>query len=85
MHEFDLTIQTRHIFSGGESSWPARLKHKASPPSLDYLLVFLAGRESQAKFAASKAAQNGFQKTAILDTGLEGFGQSLLSQVKIST
>ena len=68
--------------AGGKSSWPARLREKAAPPSRDYLLVFVGDGEEQPRIAAAAAAARGFQRTAVLEGGLESFSNShLLAQV----
>ena len=67
---------------GGSSSWPPRLREKAAPPSKDYLLVFVGEGEDQPRAAAAIASTKGFERTAILEGGVEAFGSSVLAQVE---
>lgn len=71
------------VLAGGSSSWPARLREKAAPPSRDYLLVFVGEGEEQPRAAAAAASSKGFNRTAILEGGLEAFSSSVLSQANL--
>lgn len=71
------------FFVEGSGNWPASLREKAAPPSKDYMLVFVGEGEDQPRAAASIAASKGFERTAILEGGLEAFGSSVLSQVSM--
>ena len=69
---------------GGSSTWPSRLREKAAPPTKDYLLVFVGEGEDQARAAAAIASAKGFERTAVLEGGVEAFGSSVLAQVHTS-
>ena len=70
--------------AGGSNRWPARLQEKASPPTRDYMLVFVGDGEDQPTSAAAIASSKGYHRTAILEGGLEAFGSSVLSQVDLT-
>ena len=67
--------------AGGSSSWPSRLREKAAPPTKDYMLVFVGEGEDQPRAAAAIASTKGFERTAILEGGVEAFNSSVLAQV----
>lgn len=69
--------------AGGSSSWPSRLREKAAPPTRDYLLVFVGEGEDQPRAAAAIASTKGFERTAILEGGVEAFSSSVLAQVQL--
>lgn len=54
-------------------------------PARDWLLVFVGDTQEDMRTAAAGAAAAGFERGAVLDGGLQAYGQAALQQVRIYT
>ena len=64
------------------AAWTARFPSERPPPGRDWLLVFLAGSEGEARAAAAEAAAAGFERGLILEGGLPAYGQAAHAQAR---
>jgi len=63
------------------AGWQARAPG-APVPARDWLLVFVGDDADDMRAAAAGAAVAGFERGAVLDGGLQAFGQAALQQVR---
>ena len=64
------------------AAWMARFSSERPPPGRDWLLVFLAGSEEEARAAAAEAAAAGFERGLFLEGGLPAYGQAAHAQAR---
>ncbi len=70
----------------GVAGWRVRVTPEQAPPppQRDWLLVFVGAEPQGMRDGAAGAAAAGFERTALLDGGLQAFGQAALQQVVIT-
>ena len=64
------------------AAWPARFSSERPPPGRDWLLVFLADSEEEARAAAAEAAAAGFERGLFLEGGLPAYGHAARAQAR---
>ena len=69
---------------GGPAGWRAHgVPEQARFPGRDWLLVLVGTDADAMRAGAAGAAAAGFERTAVLDGGLQAFGQAALQQVRL--
>lgn len=63
------------------AAWPSRFP-SAPVPARDWLLVFLADNEAEARAAAAEAAAVGFERGMTLEGGLRAYGHAARAQAR---
>lgn len=63
------------------AAWPSRFP-SAPVPARDWLLVFLADNEHEARAAAAEAAAAGFERGMTLEGGLQAYGHAARTQAR---
>ena len=78
-------VAVEGALGGGPAGWRAHgVPEQARFPERDWLLVFVGTDADAMRDAAAGAAAAGFERTAVLDGGLQAFGQAALQQVGLT-
>lgn len=72
--------EVEQALSRNAAGWRARAP-SAPVPARDWLLVFVGDDADEMRAAAAGAAAAGFERGAVLEGGLQGYGQAALQQV----